>query len=154
MLINKFIEKAEKKAGTQKELAKMLGITTSYIRNVKAGKSGLPVEVCIMIADYTGEDRLEVIAASNLVTEKDERKRKILESCFRKVASFADAAAITSILTITPQGVVNAQSLNAEFTKIQIIRNCRRHNYRRKSDWLSLWIDKLLNAFQHARSAA
>lgn len=123
MLINEYIEKAEKKAGTQKELAKILGITTSYIRNVKAGKSGLPVEVCIVIADYIGEDRLEVIAASNLVTEKDERKRKILESCFRKVASVAAAAVITSILTLTPQQTVNAENLNSQFTKIQIISN-------------------------------
>lgn len=101
MLINEYIEKAEKKAGTQKELARILGITTSYIRNVKAGKSGLPVEVCILIADYIEEDRLEVIAASNLVTEKDERKRKILESCFRKVAGVAAAAVVTSILTFS-----------------------------------------------------
>ena len=123
MLINEYIEKAEKKAGTQKELARILGITTSYIRNVKAGKSGLPVEVCILIADYTGEDRLEVIAASNLVTEKDERKRKILESCFRKVASVAAAAVITSILTLGHQPIVKAETFSSEFTKIQIIRN-------------------------------
>lgn len=124
MLINEYIERAEKKAGTQKELAKLLGITTSYIRNVKAGKSGLPVEVCILIADYIEEDRLEVIAASNLVTEKDERKRKILESCFRKVAGVAAAAVVASILTLTPQGAVNAKDLNNQFTKIQIIGNC------------------------------
>ena len=124
MELKNYIEKAEKKAGSQKKLGDILGISTGYIRMVKGEKRGLPEAISIKLADFLSEDRLEVIAASGLVTEKDEERRKILESCFRKVASFAGAAAITSILTLTPQGVVNAQNLNPEFTKIQIIRNC------------------------------
>lgn len=120
-----YIELAEKKAGTQIELANMLGITASYIRMVKAGKKGFPIETCIVLADYINGDRLEVIAASNLVTEKDVKKRKILESCFRKVASVAAAAVVTSILTLTPQYTVNAQELKNQFTEIQIIRNIK-----------------------------
>lgn len=123
MDMKKYIEDAEKKAGKQIELAKMLGVSASYIRLIKAGKSGLSADMCIVLADFIGADRLEVIAASNLVTEKDERKRKIFESCFRKVASVAAATVITSILTLTPQQTVNAENLNSQFTKIQIIGN-------------------------------
>lgn len=123
MDMKNYIEQAEKKAGKQTELANILGITTSYIRNVKAGKSGLPVEICIVLADYIGADRLEVIAASNLVTEKDEKKRRILESCFSTAASIVGTAAVISILTLAPQETVYAKNFSSEFTKIQIIGN-------------------------------
>lgn len=80
MDMKNYIEKAEKKAGMQLELAKLLNTSSNNIRSIKAGKRGMPVDACIILADYIGEDRLKVIAASNLVTEKDEKKRKILES--------------------------------------------------------------------------
>jgi len=124
MDMKNYIEKAEKKAGMQQELAKILNISSSNIRSIKAGKRGMPVDACIILADYIEEDRLEVIAASNLITEKDEKKRKILESCFRKVASAAGITLVTSILTLAPEGTVNAQNLTPELAEIQIIRNC------------------------------
>ncbi len=76
-----YIEKAEKKAGTQIKLAEILNISDAYIRNAKKGRSGLPDAICIKLADYIGEDRIKIIAASNLVTEKDEERKKIFESC-------------------------------------------------------------------------
>lgn len=118
MEMRNYIETAEKKAGMQLELAKLLNISSSNLRSIKAGKRGMPVDACIILADYIGIDRLEVIAASNLVTEKDEKKRKILESCFRKVASVAAVGIVSSILTLTPQQTVNAETFSSEFTKI------------------------------------
>lgn len=87
MKLNEFIETAEKKAGKKTELAKTLKISDGYIRMVKTGRRGFSDDVCIRLADYIGADRLEVIAASNLVTEKDEEKRKLFESCFTHAAS-------------------------------------------------------------------
>ncbi len=101
MDMKNYIEAAEKKAGTQKNLAKILGITTRYINMAKNKERCLSVDTCIVLADYIEKDRLEVIAASNLATEKDEKKRKILESCFRKVASFAGITIVTLIVTIS-----------------------------------------------------
>ena len=92
MKINDYLETAEKKAGKQIELARILGISDRYIRMVRDGKRGFPDDICILLADYINADRLEVIAASNLVTEKDEKKRKIFESCFTKAATIAAAA--------------------------------------------------------------
>lgn len=85
--MRKYIELGEKKAGSQIKLAEYLGQYDSGLRAVKAGKKGLPDAVCIKLADYIGVDRLEIIAASNLVTEKDEERRKIFESCFTTAAS-------------------------------------------------------------------
>lgn len=87
MEMKKYIEMGEKIAGKQTELAKVLGISESYLRVAKAGRNGLNDAVCIKLADFIKVDRLEVIAASNLVTEKDEGRRKIFESCFKKVSN-------------------------------------------------------------------
>ena len=121
MEMKTYIEKAEKKAGKQTDLADMLGITASYIRMVKAGKKGFPIETCIVLADYIEEDRLAVIAASNLVTEKDEKKRRILESCFSTAASVAAAALVISILTLPLQKPVNAQEISSNLPLYKLL---------------------------------
>lgn len=115
MEMKKFIELGEAKAGSQIKLAQYLGQYDSGLRAVKAGKKGLPDAVCIKLADYIGVDRLEVIAASNLVTEKDEERRKLFESCFKKTSSAAAslliAAIITTVLSLSPAKPLQAASL-------------------------------------------
>ena len=123
MLINEYIEKAEKKAGKQIELAKILGISDGYIRMVKAGKRGFSNEISIILADYIEEDRLEVIAASSLVNEKDEKKRKIFESCFSRAAGIIIVTSVISIMTLAPPKPANAMNLTNQLTQIQIIGN-------------------------------
>ena len=110
MDMKNYIELAEMKAGQQIKLAKILGVSPSNIRSAKSNQRGFPVEVCILLADYIGADRLEVIAASNLVTEKDEKKRKILESCFSvsRAANFTIAALFLAIISITSPNPANA----------------------------------------------
>lgn len=113
MEMKNYIEQAEIKAGKQIELAKMLGVTAGYLRAVKAGKKGFSIDMCIVLADYIGADRLEVIAASNLITEKDEKKRKILESCFTRAATITAALSlvgVTSIMTPSPANASQAPS--------------------------------------------
>lgn len=121
MKMKNYIELAEKKAGKQLELAKILDVSASYIRMVKAGKKGFSVDMCIVLADYIGADRLEVIAASNLVTEKDEKKRKIFESCFSSAASIAAAAIVISILTLPLQKPVNAQEISSNLPLYKLL---------------------------------
>lgn len=113
MEMKKYIELAEEKAGKQRDLAKMLEISDAYIRMVKSGKRSFSDDVCIQIADYIGADRLEVIAANNLVTEKDEKKRKIFESCFStsKAASFLMAAIFIAVISIMTPPPANASQL-------------------------------------------
>lgn len=113
--LKNFIEIGVEKAGTQRELAKAIGILDVNLTMAKNGKRGLPVDACILLADYIAVDRLEVIAASNLVTEKDEKKRRIFESCFRKAnsaaASMLIASIVTTVLTMAPLKPVNAGSV-------------------------------------------
>lgn len=111
MKMKELIETAEKKAGKQVELARILGVRESYLRQAKLGKSGLPDAICIKLADYLEADRLEVIAASNLVTEKDEERRKVFESCLKqtsKAASFIVAALFIALISITSPNPANA----------------------------------------------
>lgn len=43
MKMKNYIEQGEKKAGSQKELSNILGISASYIRMVKAGQKGFSI---------------------------------------------------------------------------------------------------------------
>lgn len=87
MKMKSFIEMGSAKAGSNKALAKILGQSEVALCEAKVGKRGLNDAVCIKLADFINVNRIEVIAASNLVTEKDEERRKIYESCFTTAAS-------------------------------------------------------------------
>ena len=104
MNMKTYIEMGEKKAGKQIELARILNVRDTALRLAKSGKKGLPDAICIKLADFIEINPLQVIAASNLVTEKDEERRKIFESCFTRAASIAAAALIfaSSSMTSSP----------------------------------------------------
>ena len=129
MDMKKFIEAGREKAGNNKELARILGQKESVISDVKAGKKGLPFPSCILLANLIEVDHIEVVAASNLITEKDERKRKIIESCFKRVASVASIALVTTMLTLPAAKPVNAENLTIQFQKIFIIGNINLAHY-------------------------
>lgn len=101
MNLKEIIEKAEVHAGGQKALSLKIGMGASNIRNAKAGQCGLPIHVCIMIADMIEMDRIEVIKASELVTEKKEERRNFWQSLTAKAASVTMAAVILN-MTPTP----------------------------------------------------
>lgn len=111
--MNEYLRKGQEKAGSQIKLAKILDISDRYIRLVRDGERSLADDVCIKLADYIGEDRLEVIAASNLVTEKDERKRKIFESCFKRTSQAACIGLVIGLSMILTPSTAQAASLNA-----------------------------------------
>ena len=121
MDMKSFIEKAEKKAGKQVELARILGISDAYIRAAKRGARGLPVDICILLADFINEDPLKVIAASSLVTEKDEKKRKIFESCFSRAATVTATALLLSALSIMSPSPANASPASSSSSTICIM---------------------------------
>lgn len=140
-----YIEKAEKKAGTQIKLAEILNVSDAYIRNAKKGRSGLPDAICIKLADYIQEDRLEVIAASNLVTEKDIERRKIFESCFKKTSQAACISLVIGLSMIMTPSTAQAASLNvAEGNTVYIMSNRRYGDRRKQGRRLSDKIDSLI----------
>jgi len=110
MQMKKYLEMGAEKAGSYKALSEIINVDITVISAIKAGKRGLNDAVCIELADYLGKDRLEVIAASNLVTEKDTKKRKIFESCLTKAASTAGIALLLGATTLTTPTTANAQN--------------------------------------------
>lgn len=108
MDMKSYIELGEKKAGKQAELAKILGISENYIRVTKAGRNGLPNAICFKLAEYIGVDVGSVIAASDLVTEKKEDRRKIYESYLSKTANFTVATLFIGIILIMKPSTANA----------------------------------------------
>lgn len=124
MDMKKYIEMGEKAAGSQQELAEYLGQFASAIGRVKRGAAGLPIPLCVKLADLIGEPRLEVIAASDLVTEKNAERRKILESCFSKAAGVLLLAGAT--LIVTPSPAQAAPMLENSANTLYIMLNWKR----------------------------
>ena len=128
MKMKEYVERGEKKASSQVKLAEFLKIQASTLGLVKQGKKSLATAYCIKLARYIGVDELEVIAASNLIIEKDEEKRKIFESCLEKTKHAATVTVTTfviSILTLAPISPTHAEfktnlSNNINYTQCYI----------------------------------
>lgn len=119
MELKKIIEIASDKAGSQKKLGEIIGISSLQLTNAKAGRAGIPVYACVMIADLIGIDRIAVIAASELITEKKEERRAIWHPFVSHAASVIMGAVILN-MTPAPANAselieLNANSLNAMY---------------------------------------
>ena len=95
MELKDYINMGEVEAGTQVKLATILDIKDANIRRSKRGITPLPDPVCIVLANLIKVDPLKVIAASNLVTEKNPKRRKILEGCLATMTSIAFAVLLS-----------------------------------------------------------
>lgn len=71
------ITAAEEKAGGRKQLATILDQNPEALTSAKAHRRGLPAYACISLAKLINVNPLEVIAASELVTEKKEERRAV-----------------------------------------------------------------------------
>lgn len=118
MELKELIERAEKAAGSQKELGIRIGQSPSNIRSAKAGIIGLPDYACVMIAQLIDENPITVIAASNLVTEKKEERREVWRPFVARAASYIIAiilTVVTTLVTPSPAEATNyAKSLNSQ----------------------------------------
>lgn len=123
MELKELIERAEEKLGSQKALGEYIGQATSTIRSAKAGICGLPGYACALIADLIGEDKITVIAASELVTEKKEERRKVWQKCLTHVAS---VAMVFIILNMSPTPAEASQDGAKSLTTMYIMSNARR----------------------------
>ncbi len=75
MELRDYIEEGATKAGSLTALGRMLDISQPDMSNAKAMRKPLPVKAIVQLAEYIGADLKAVIAANELATEKDERKR-------------------------------------------------------------------------------
>jgi hypothetical protein len=105
MELRDYIEQGAKKAGSLTALGLMLGMSQPNISNVKAHKKPLPVKAVVELAEYIGEDLKAVIAANELVTEKDEKKRAFWSPFVehaRAAGVMLGIALVTSFVTPSP----------------------------------------------------
>ncbi|MDO8291108.1 MAG: hypothetical protein Q7T44_17990 [Parvibaculum sp.] len=103
MDLRELIENGNKAAGTQAALAKAIGVTTQNIANAKAGRYGLPDYACFQLATLLKIDPAQVIAASALVTERNEERRKVFYPfVMGKTATIAALSLGLVILKMTP----------------------------------------------------
>jgi hypothetical protein len=91
MDLKEYIEMGEEKAGSQVALAKFLSMNTATIRKSKNGAQGIPIPICIKLANYINVPEIQVIAASELTTEKKPERRQILEKCLTSLTGIAFA---------------------------------------------------------------
>lgn len=118
MELKKIIEEGAAKMGSQKALAIALGLNPQILTDAKAGKKGIPAVACGKLAEILGMDRWEVVAASELVTEKDEMKRAYLAPFVRRAAAFAGIAVMANVITfVSPAPAEAAQALEAQKTR-------------------------------------
>ncbi|MDR0674614.1 MAG: hypothetical protein LBF93_13395 [Zoogloeaceae bacterium] len=75
MNLKNYIEIGEKRLGGRSTLANHLDIHRDALTAAKSNRRGLPNDACIKLAQLTSVEPLEVIAASELVTEKKPEKR-------------------------------------------------------------------------------
>lgn len=78
MELRDYIEMGETRAGNALKLADFLGVARSSISDAKAGRRGLKTTACWKLAELIGVPETTVQAASELVTEKDEKVREYL----------------------------------------------------------------------------
>lgn len=123
MSLKTYIERAEKAAGGQKALARIVGVTDSNLRGAKAGLRGLPVAACYQIAEMIGEDERVVVAASELLTEKKPERRAVLLPFVGHALSMILTAVI---LIVTPTPSQAAPMLQVTDSTLYIMSNLRR----------------------------
>ena len=78
MELREMIIRAEKETGTVRAIAKIIGVSDSNLTAAKAGRRGIPITACGKLAEIIKVDRWIVVAASELVTEKDQDRRDYL----------------------------------------------------------------------------
>jgi len=89
MDLKAYITKGIDQVGTLAALAREIGVMRESLSAANAGKRGLPPVACGKLADVIGADRWDVVAASEVLTEKDEKKRAYLLPFVLKIAANA-----------------------------------------------------------------
>ena len=105
MQLRDYIEEGAKKAGSLTALGKMLDMSQPTISAAKGHRRPLTNKACFQLADYIGADLKAVIAANELVTEKDEEKRAFwfpFVQIARSVLAVIALAIVTNFVTPSP----------------------------------------------------
>lgn len=114
MELRDYIEDGQKKAGSVRALAKIIGVRDHNISDAKAGRRGLPLVASYKLAELIDARPEAVAAASALVTEKDESAREYLRPFVQMGRlSHPMIAAIASVAIVIVQAANELASLTS-----------------------------------------
>lgn len=113
MELKEMIEVAAKIAGDQRHLAKVIGVHAGVLTEAKASRRGLPVAACYKLAKILNIDPAAVVAASELITEKNPEKRAVFAPFVLGVPRTA-AAWILGLATLATSGALAPTDANAK----------------------------------------
>lgn len=123
MKLNEYIQKGIENKGSAVALAKELDLNQNCVYDAKRGQRGLPSFACIRLAEIIKADPLEVIAASELITEKKEERKAIWERVLH-VRHAATVVAFTLVTGFLTPADVQASTLTETVSKaIYIMSN-------------------------------
>lgn len=134
MQLRDYIEEGARKAGSLTALGKMLDMSQPTISAAKAHRRPLTNKACFQLAEYIGADLKAVIAANELVTEKDEEKRAFwfpFVQIVRIVLAATALGIVTNFVTPTPataservaqenHGLYYVKLFNFNYTRLQL----------------------------------
>lgn len=92
-----YITKGIGEAGTLTALAKQIGVMREALTASNGGKRGLPGYACVRLAQLIGEDERRVIAASELVTEKNPERRAVWLPFVQEIAQSVRTQAVRKV---------------------------------------------------------
>lgn len=82
-----YIVMGVERQGGVRPLALYLDQSNGAVRDVRRGTRGLPIYACLKLAELIGVTPLEVIAASELVTEKRKERRAVFLPYLKKLVN-------------------------------------------------------------------
>ncbi|MDD3482985.1 hypothetical protein [Azovibrio restrictus] len=121
------IRKTESK--TVKELAELIGMKRENLSAAKRHKSGIAPYAATKLAQIVGVEPLEVIAASELVTEKNDERRKFWSPFVEHARAACMLIALGSVTNfVTPSPAV-ASTTGQNYDGIQVVKIMRNSGY-------------------------
>lgn len=123
MELRNYIEEGIAKAGGTSALASILTVKPQQVTDTKSMRISLPVPACYALADLIEKNASEIIAASELVTEKKPERRALLLRYLAKISSTAAGVALIVGATLPDtahaNGVDLQQSIGSNFQKFR-----------------------------------
>jgi len=102
MNLKAMIQIAAREFENQRDLADALGVHPNVLTSAKRGARGLPAFACFRLAEILAIDPVEVIAVSELITEKDEEKRQVFIPFLRHAAGIMGVVVLSNFTAPSP----------------------------------------------------
>lgn len=113
MLVETLITKAAKRAGSQKNLAEMLGVSETVVSGWKSGKRKIQPEDVAAVAHIAGYDATKFLALATLNQAKGTPKEKVLQEALGESIRQLESTLLSGS---TPLKSSNSQEIQWGFT--------------------------------------